>query len=135
MFNRSVSRSNQRQGAATVELAVCLPLLIIVVLGSLASTSMIFVRSAVVQSAYEAIKEAVRNDGDLDVATQRATAVLTFRNITPNSIVFNPANVTDQIRGTPITVTITANAQSNGLFSVGALSGRTIQATATMLKE
>lgn len=135
MFNRSVYKSSHRKGAATVELAVCLPVLLIIVLGCLAATSMIFVRSAVVQSAYEAIKEAVREDGDLAVAQAQANAVLTFRNITPTSIVFDPADVANQVDGTPITVTVTANAQNNGIFSVGPLSNRTIAVSATMLKE
>jgi hypothetical protein len=123
-----------RLGTAAVELAVCLPVLILVVFGSLAATSAIFFRTAVVQSTYETLKEAVRFRGDMDTALARGNAVLSFRNLTPTSFVFDPPNVAEQERGTPITLTVTAEAEGN-IFTFGAFAGRQIVVQSTMSKE
>ncbi len=129
-------RPNQyRIGSATVELAVCLPVLVIIVMGSLSATSMIFMRSAAVQSAYETIKEAVRQDGDVAGALAQGRAVLEFRNLTADSITFEPANVAAQDRGTPVTVTVVTSATTNGLFSFGPFANQVVEVQATMLKE
>ena len=53
----------RRRGAATVELAVCLPVIFLLSMGAMEGASLIFLRQAMVQSAYEAVKEAVRTDG------------------------------------------------------------------------
>ena len=44
--HENYSHNKRRKGAATVELAVCLPMLVILVFGSLSATSMIFMRQA-----------------------------------------------------------------------------------------
>ncbi len=134
MYFRKSAPKN-RKGAATVELAVCLPVIAIIVMGSLSATSMIFLRTAVVQSAYEAIREAVKTDGDVPLALQRAESVLSFRSITPESITFSPANVADQEPGTPITVTVVANSSNNSLFQFGPFRGQRIEVRSVMLKE
>ena len=97
---------SKKHGVASVELAICLPVIVIIVLGALSASSMIFMRQAVVQSAYETIKEAIRTDGTVASALQRGNDVLNFRNITPTSIVFDPADPQSVPRGTPVTVTL-----------------------------
>ena len=126
---------NKRRGAATVELAVCLPVIAIIIMGSLSATSMIFLRTAVVQSAYEAIREAVKTNGDVNLALERANAVLEFRDLEAESITFDPADVADQEPGTLITVTVVANSTSNSLFEFGPFAGQRIEVQSAMLKE
>ena len=135
--NRHVSRDArfQRRGTATIELAVCIPVLAIIVFGSLSATSMIFLRTAAIQSAYETIKEAVKTDGDVNLALAKGNAVLSFRNITPTSVTFDPSDVANQEPGTPITVTVQVESGSNSAFSFGPFAGRIIQVQSTMLKE
>ena len=60
MFRRKnkTARTKGRFGNATVELAVCLPVLVLIIFGSLQASSMYFLRQAMVQSAYEGVKEA-----------------------------------------------------------------------------
>ena len=126
---------DKRFGGATVELAVCLPLLVVLVLGSLSATSLIFMRQAIVQSAYETVKEAVRTDGTVADALVRGEEVLSFRNIVASSVEFDPADPESAERGTPITVTIRAGVDPNKFYSFGPFLSRTIQVSATMVKE
>ena len=130
-----IKRKNKKRGAATVELAVCLPVLFLLVLGSLSATSMIFMRQAIVQSAYETVKEATRPDGDAGLAIQRGTAVLNFRNVVPGSIVFDPIDPEAAAPGTPVTVTIRAGVDPDRFYTFGPFANRTIEVSATMVKE
>lgn len=128
-------RSSTRRGAATVELAVCLPVIVILAIGSMESASMIFLRQALVQSAYESVKEAVKTNGGQATALTRGQEVLAFRDITGESITFEPSNVDDLEPGTPVTVTVSAPGDANSVIPFGPFKGQTISVTATMLKE
>jgi Flp pilus assembly protein TadG len=46
---------NRRSGAAVVELAVCMPLIVLLTFASLEGANMLFMRQAAVQAAYEAV--------------------------------------------------------------------------------
>ena len=54
---KSLRNNRRRRGTAVVELAVCVPVLVLIVLGAMSATTMIFMRTAAVQSAYETVKE------------------------------------------------------------------------------
>lgn len=124
-----------RRAAATVELAVCLPVIVLLAIGSMESASMIFLRQALVQSAYETVKESVKINGSQAAAFDRGKEVLAFRDITGESITFDPANVDDLEPGTPVTVTVSAPGDSNSVIPFGPFKGKNISVTATMLKE
>ena len=92
----------QRRGTATVELAVCLPLLFILSMGAMEGASLIFLRQALIQSAYETVKESVRTNGSQAEGLVRGEQTLSFRNIDSPSITFSPTNVDSLDPGTPV---------------------------------
>lgn len=128
-------KTRKRRAAATVELAVCLPVIVLLTLGSIESASMIFLRQALVQAAYESAKEAVRVNGSEATARERAVQVLGFRDIEDERVSFDPPNVDELEPGTPVTVTISAPGDSNSVIPFGPFRNRNISVTATMLKE
>jgi len=130
-----IARTKGRLGTATVELAVCLPVLVLIVFGSLQASSMYFLRQAMVQSAYEGVKEAARSDGSQELARTRSQQTLAFRNITGETISFFPENTGAVDPGTPITVTVSAPGDQNSVLPFGVFAGRTVSASATMNKE
>ncbi len=125
----------RRRGAATVELAVCLPVIFLLSMGAMEGASLIFLRQAMVQSAYETVKEAVRTDGSQAQGLVLGEQVLSFRGVTGESITFDPANVDDLEPGTPVTVTVTAPGDANSVFPFGPFQNREIAVQATMIKE
>ena len=125
----------QRRGTATVELAVCLPLLFILSMGAMEGASLIFLRQALIQSAYETVKESVRTNGSQAEGLVRGEQTLSFRNIDSPSITFSPTNVDSLDPGTPVTVTVSAPGDSNSVFPFGPFKNQTITVSATMLKE
>lgn len=135
LSKRLSPKRSRRRGAATVELAVCLPVIFLLSMGAMEGASLIFLRQAMVQSAYETVKEAVRTDGSQAQGLVLGEQVLSFRGVTDQSITFNPSNVEQLDPGTPVTVTVSAPGDSNSVFPFGPFQNREISVQATMLKE
>jgi len=125
----------RRRGTSTVELAVCLPVIFLLSMGAMEGASLIFLRQAMVQSAYETVKESVRNNGSQATALIRGEQVLSFRGVTGQSFTFEPSNVDGLEPGTPVTVTVSAPGDANSVFPFGPFKDRQISVQATMLKE
>ena len=135
LSKRLSPKRSRRRGAATVELAVCLPVIFLLSMGAMEGASLIFLRQAMVQSAYETVKEAVRTDGSQAQGLVLGEQVLSFRGVTGQSITFEPSNVDQLDPGTPVTVTVSAPGDSNSVFPFGPFQNREISVQATMLKE
>ncbi len=133
MFFRQ--RKKRRSGAATVELAICIPVLAVIVFGSLEGSGMIFLRQALVQSAYETCKQCARTGGTESLARQRGEEVLAFRGIDGSQIDIQPSGIENLARGSQITVTVSAPSDSNSIVSFGPFRGKRITVSAVMIKE
>lgn len=125
----------KRTGAATLELAICLPLIVMVTFGGIEGASMIFTKQALVSSAYEGIKVAISKDSteaDVIAATQ---SVLDGRLLDETSVQIEPGNFADVPQGTFITVTVSAPGDANSVFPFGPFQGRQLSVQAVMAKE
>jgi hypothetical protein len=135
LIQQNNGRSAPRKGAALVEFAVCLPVLMVLVLGSMEATSAIFVRQALTTSAYEGIREAVRPSGSTVTATNRAQAILTARGIRSSSIRLLPADIRNVPRGEPVTIEVSAPFAANSTFFGKVIADRTTTVRTVMTKE
>jgi Flp pilus assembly protein TadG len=124
-----------RNGSALVEFAVCMPVVLILVLGSMEATSAIFVRQALTTSAYEGIRAAVRTGATTDDGTNRAQSVLTARRIRNSSIRFTPALVQDAARGSIIAIEVSASFAANSPFFGTVIRDRVSTVRTVMVKE
>lgn len=129
------SRLPRRNGGALVELAVCLPVLILLVMGSIEASHAIYLKQSLVTAAYEAIREATDESATTASAISKAQEILDHRNVQASSITFSPANVTLTTRGQPITVTVSAPCQINMPIATRFLTAPTLTVQATMVKE
>jgi Flp pilus assembly protein TadG len=139
MISRSLSnRKNdrpKRKAAATVELAVCLPVIVLVVFASLEGANMLFVRQATVQAAYEAAKFGSRRDGTRAQAERLASDVLSARRINSPNITFVTGDPATTRSGSDVTVRVRVNSDERLITRFRIFSGRQIEAIATMQKE
>jgi len=139
LTNSTISRQQllprKRRGAAVVEMAVCLPVVVLVVFASLEGANMLFVRQATVQAAYEAAKFGSRRDGTRVHAERLATEVLSARRINNPTITFVTGDPARNRSGTDITVRVSVNSDDRLITGFRIFSGRRIEATATMQKE
>lgn len=125
----------RRTGAAVVEFAVCLPVILLIVLGSIEAASMLFLRQALVQSAYEGAKVAARNDGNITDATTAVENVAAGRRLKSMAVTFAPADIEAVPQGEIIRVTVSAPGDANSFIPFGPFKNRTVAAQAVMVKE
>lgn len=133
---RSSQRGNRR-GSATVELALVLPALLALTLGTIDVCTTIFLRESAVLAAYEGARQGVgRGRTNADV-TARVQAFLNERNIVyTGSVVeisspgFGSAETLD-----PVTVTVNIPVAGNTLIPSEIVGDLTVSAGVTMVKE
>lgn len=128
-------RKPRRRGAAIVEFAVCLPIIMLLIIGSIEATSAIFLRQALTTSAYEGIREAIQSSSTTIASMNRARAVLTSRQIRNSNIRFTPADVQTAARGTLISVEISAPFGANSPFMGRVIADRMNTVRTVMIKE
>lgn len=127
--------SRLRSGAVLVELAVCLPVLTLIVLASIEAAALTFARQAMVQTAYEAAVVAVRREATTAQALAAAQAVTNGRLLAGVTMRFTPTDVSLVPRGSLITVTAEIPAAAARRFGSRLLNVNNISASATMVKE
>jgi hypothetical protein len=96
---------------------------------------MLFLRQAMVQSAYEAVKVAVANHGTIADATSAATRVAAGRRVNDLQVEFQPANISTVQRGQLIRVIVSAPSNSNTVLPFGVLQNQRVIGSAAMVKE
>jgi Flp pilus assembly protein TadG len=98
-------RRQQRRGAATVELAICLPLFVIVVMGTVQSCELIHLSESLCVAAYEAARLAAKGETNRQQAIDQAEAILSSRGILNSTVQIEPDDLTSIGLGEPVTVT------------------------------
>jgi hypothetical protein len=124
-----------RRGTAAVELAVCLPILVLVIMGSLECCGMIFLNQSLHIAAYEGARVGIRSDADNADVTARANEILDVRDVQSATIVINPPDVRAIVSGQTVTITVTAPCDENSIFTPWFFQGRTLAGETTMIKE
>jgi hypothetical protein len=134
----SISRRRSlktRRAAAVAELALCLPLLVMLVLASIEACSMIFLDHGLTIASYEGVRAAINFDGTNADVTARTDEIIEQRSIMDATVSTNPANVAAVPRGQPITVTVSAPSDANMIIPPWFYGGKTLTARTTMVKE
>ncbi len=132
---RQRSNGLLRRGAAVVEFAVCLPLIVLIVFGGIEAASMLFLRQTLVQAAYEGVKTGAKVNGTAARATDSANAVCDGRNLQNVTVTINPSDLSTLERGEIIEITVSAPGDENSVFPFGPFAGKDVVATAVMVKE
>lgn len=134
---RSHHAAATRRGLATVEMAICLPVLIILTLGTMDLCNLFFLREAATLAAYEGAREGVAIGGTNSDSNARVTDFLTQRGITysgtPASYSSPGFDGADTLENITVTVTIPCN--GNMLLPDGLYAGWDVSASVTMRKE
>ena len=100
-----------RRGAAVAELAVCLPLLTLIVFGSIQACNLIYLKHGVITAAYEGTLELAKRSASSSSIITRAQQVIDARGIASSRIRLLPAStdISASPPGTPVTVEVTAD--------------------------
>lgn len=126
--------NSDRRGVAITELAVCLPLLVLLCFGTIEASGMIFLKQSLSIASYEAARVSLLPDVSTDDAQYQAELILGNRRVVDFSVVVTPDVETAAV-GDFISVTSSAPCGSNSLIGSFFFDGRDVSATVEMRKE
>ena len=124
-----------RGGAVVVELAATLPIFLLILVGTIEATSMVYLQQSLKISSYEGSRVSLIPGSDASNVTAACNEILSARSIRAGIVSISPSNFETQPYGTKITVTVQADCSSNSLFSPWFYAGRSLSAQTTMMKE
>lgn len=125
-------RVSSRRGSATVEVALTLPVLILLVFGSIEASNAIFLKQAATVAAYETARVASSSGGTESAAMTRGNEILTSRSIGGGTIEITPAVDAFTVRGVEITVKVSVPANANSIGPQFYYRDTTVESTFTM---
>jgi len=104
-----------REGVATVELAVCLPVIVLLIFGSMQACDLIYLRHSITTAAYEGSLELSRHDATSASVKARIDQVLGFRGVSGGAASLQPAglDISELSPGEAVTVSVTAPVGNN----------------------
>ncbi|HVX60506.1 MAG TPA: TadE/TadG family type IV pilus assembly protein [Pirellulales bacterium] len=120
---RAASRRQGRRGAATVELALCMPILLTIGLGMIETSNVVFIQTRMQSAAYEAARLATRPTTSQATAASNAEvtaycqALLTQLGVNGATVTVTPGNLVDAEPQTLVTVTVSAPWNQNSVTS------------------
>ncbi|TWU44527.1 TadE-like protein [Rubripirellula tenax] len=127
--------STKRRGVAAVEFAVCLPVLVLLVFGSIEAASFIFLKQSLNVAAYEAIRESIRVGSDNAAGENRAINILSARNVNDFVVSFPNGEALDADRGDEVVVEVSAPTSTNSPLAGQFVANRVLTARIVMVKE
>ena len=130
------TRANQsRAGVAACELAVCLPVIILLTFASIEASTMIFVEQALCVAGYEGVRLAIQGDATNDDVIARCEEFLGNRQVVGATISIEPDDVSVVESGQPIAITVSAPSDDNAVGPPMFFWGTTLSVKSTMVKE
>lgn len=127
--------AGRRRAAAAVEFAVCLPVLMLLVFGSIEAASFIFLKQSLHVAAYEGGRQAARNTSTTAGSVAATEAILQSRQIRDATIRFPQGNIAAIARGSQVVIEVTAPTNSNSPLAGQFVNNRTLTARVVMVKE
>ena len=134
-FLQRTSDSKKRSGAAIVELAVVLPVLLLLLLGTIEVCAAIHLQQSLDITAYESARTSLLPKATIHTVNAAADKFLLSRKTKGAKVVVSPPNFETLPIGTVITITVSAPSQNNLPLSPFFFQNRTITSSCSMMKE
>jgi Flp pilus assembly protein TadG len=132
---RRTKNASARRGVAATELAVCLPVVVLVVLATIESCSALFLKQSVTVAAYEGIRAAIAKGATTASVQTACNQVLTDRRIQGSTVTLTPGSISSLKPGDFIDVTVSAPCNPNSPVPTTFFRGKTMSAKASMMIE
>lgn len=134
-MNHKSSKQRARRGTATVELAVCMPLLMLFICGGIEICQRIMLRQTATLTTYEGLRLAVRRYTTTEMVKTRCETILTDRGVKNATVLITPSSIESQVRNTPVTISVTIPWQGNSPIRFLTGTSGQIKAQGTMVRE
>ncbi len=123
------------RGVAAAELAVCLPIVVLLVLATIEACSALFLKQSLTAAAYEGVRTAIEQGTTTSNVQAACNQLLADRKIRGAKVTINPSNISSLNPGDFIDVTVNAPCASNSLVPAIFYRGRKLSVTASMMIE
>lgn len=127
-------RRRKARGVAAAELAVCLPVIVLMVLATIEACSALFLKQSLTVAAYEGVRAAIAAGGSTTSVQAACNQILSDRKIKGATITIAPA-ISALTPGQFVDVTVSAPCSSNSLVPAAFYRGKTLSAKASMMME
>ena len=125
----------KRRGVAATEFAVCLPIIVLLVIGTIEACSMIFLKQSLAISAYEGARTAIIPGATKTQVEAACQQILTDREVKSGTVTIKPTDIAALNPGDFVDVTVSAPCNSNSVVPNTFYRGRTLTSTASMMIE
>jgi len=124
-----------RRGVAASELAVCLPVIVLLVLAMIEACTMIFLKQSLSVAAYEGARTALEPQAVAADVQAASEGILRDRRVQGGRVTVQPVDLARVPVGEYIEVTVSAPTNPNSVIPGSFMRGRTFTTTAVMMKE
>lgn len=126
---------HDRHGAVAVEMAVVLPVLLLLIFGIIESCNLIYLKQSLTVAAYEGARASIA-EGNTDVEVQsRANQIINDRKVKSSTLTVTPSNFTAAPYGTYIAVEVSAPYSANSIIPGWFFGSTTLKSKVRMMKE
>lgn len=125
----------KRPAVAAVEMAVCLPVIILLVFGTIEASGLIFLKQALNVAAYEGVRETIRVGSSNEDGAEIAMAILSSRKIKDVQIRFPNGEAYQAKRGDEIVMEVSVCKNSNSKLLGNLGTNQLLTTRVVMLKE
>jgi Flp pilus assembly protein TadG len=122
-------------GVAAAELAVCLPIVVLLVIATIEACSAVFLKQALTVAAYEGVRAALEDGATANSVRDTCNRILADRRVRDATVRVQPSDVAALQPGDFVDVTVSAPAAANSVVPANFYRGRTLSATASMMIE
>jgi hypothetical protein len=120
---------------AAAELAVCLPIVVLLVIATIEACSAIFLKQSLTVAAYEGVRTALVDGATASNVQTACNQVLADRKIEGATVTVSPLDIASLSPGEYVDVTVTAPCSENSVVPANFYRGRSLSATASMMIE
>ncbi len=134
-------RRAPRRGIAAVELALCLPVVLLTTLGMIEVSNVVYVQTQMQSVAYEGVRVATRpttsstQAASAAVVTADCTTMLAQLGVNGATVTINPASLASLVPQQTVTVTVTAPLNKNSTIAYVLSSTLNLTVSATLVCE
>ena len=124
-----------RWGVAATELAVCLPVIVLLVVATVEACSMVFLKQSLSVAAYEGARTAIADGTTTADVQAKCSQIFRDRGIDGATVSTNPSNFDRVGPGVFVDITATAPCDRNTVLPNMFYRGRRVSSTVSMMTE
>jgi Flp pilus assembly protein TadG len=124
-----------KRGVAVVELAVCLPILVVILMATIETCAMLQLQQNLTVTAFEGARVGIIPGVEASTVQSQCQLLLDDRNISSYTITLDPSDPTIMGPGDEFTVTVAADCAANSIIGSVFYDGKIMTESVVMLAD